>query len=97
MKSLNRFKNQIQCRVLSKSQSWLLKNKILGLITVRTVKAKGEKKNISHKLWTPEKGENRVKCYNPVILAGIISGWPGFLSSHAAQTIIVRKAMEHHC
>lgn len=81
---------------------------MLGLMTVRTIKRKGEKKDISSQVMDTENGASKdgwkrewpYLCYNPVILAGVISGWPGFLSSHAAtlaQMVIAGKATECHC
>lgn len=101
-------KNKINREFLSKNQGRQLKNKISGLITVKNIKGKGEKEDISYKLWTAEKRQAEIDgrenwsdlYYNPVILAGVISGRPGFLSAHAAtltQKIIVGNAMECHC
>lgn len=53
-------------RFLSTSQSRPQKNKILGLIAVRTLKKK-EEEDISHKFWTPEKRASRVQWKRELI------------------------------
>lgn len=91
------------------SQGWPLKNKILGLITVRTFKRKKRKTSLTscgHQRKEQAETDGRDGysdlCYNLFILAGVISGQPGFLSSDAAaltQVMVVgetRNAIVKH-